>query len=106
MIVSYWLLHGPLAADFPAGPFPLLLFALFSYVIGDKTKLQYVGVKEMKDVEALPPPSETKDQIPAQNQRGAVSYFICTRPGKGPVLLSDDNQALLNTETDLPKYVA
>ena len=55
---------GPLVSDFPAGPFPLLLFALFSYVIGDKTILQEVGVKEMKDVETLSPPSETKDQIP------------------------------------------
>ena len=103
MIVRYWLLHGPLASNFPDGPFPQLLFALFSYVIGDKSILQDVGVKEMKDVEALPPPSETKDQIPAQKQRGAVSYFICTRPGKGPVLLSDESQALLNPETGLPK---
>ena len=65
MVVSYWLLRGPLVSDFPAGPFPLLLFALFSYVISDKTILQDVGVNEMKDVEALPPPSETNDQIPA-----------------------------------------
>ena len=65
MVVSYWLLHGPLVFDFPAGPFPLLLFALFSYVIGDKTILQDDGVNEMMDVEALPPPFETKDQIPA-----------------------------------------
>ena len=65
MVVSYWLLHGPLVSDAAARPFPLLLFALFSYVIGDKMILQDVGVKEMKDVEALPPPSETKDQIPA-----------------------------------------
>ena len=57
----------------------------------------------MKDVEALPPPPETKDQIPAQKQRGAVSYFICTRPGKGPALLSDESQALLNPESGLPK---
>lgn len=57
----------------------------------------------MLDVEALPPPAETKDQIPAQKQRGAVSYFICTRPEKGPVLLSDESQALLNPESGLPK---
>ncbi|KAL6328482.1 hypothetical protein AAG906_038357 [Vitis piasezkii] len=54
---------------------------------------------------SLPPPPETKDQIPAQKQRGAVSYFICTRPGKGPVLLSDESQALLNPESGLPKIV-
>ena len=59
------LLRGPLVSDFPAGPFPLLLFALFSYVIGDKTILQDVGVNETKDVQALPPPYETKDKIPA-----------------------------------------
>lgn len=76
---------------------------LNSYVIGDKSILGDVGVEEMKDVEALPPPPETKDQIPAQKQRGAVSYFICTRPGKGPALLSDESQALLNPESGLPK---
>ena len=43
------------------------------------------------------------DQIPAQKQKGAVSYFICTRPGKGPALLSDESQALLNPESGLPK---
>ncbi|GAA0146695.1 decarboxylase [Lithospermum erythrorhizon] len=36
-------------------------------------------------------------------QKGEVSYFICTRPGKGPVLLTEENQALLNAETGLPK---
>lgn len=82
---------------------PPFLFALFSYVIGDKSILQDAGIKETKDVEALLPPAETTDQIPAQRQRGAVSYFICTRPGKGPVLLSDESQALLNPETGLPK---
>lgn len=79
------------------------LFALFSYVIGDKSILQDARVNEMKDVEVLPPPPETKDQIPAQKQRGAVSYFICTRPGKGPMLLSGESEALLNPETGLPK---
>ena len=41
------------------------------------------------------------DQIPAQKQKGAVSYFICTRPEKGPVLLSDESQALLNPSSDI-----
>lgn len=56
----------------------------------------------MKDVEALPPPPEIKDNIPAQKSKGDVSYFICTRPGRGPVLLPD-SRALLNPETGLPK---
>ena len=41
------------------------------------------------------------DQIPAQKQKGAVSYFIWTRPEKGPVLLSDESQALLNPSSDI-----
>ena len=71
-----------------------------SYVIGDKSILQDVGVTDLKDIEALPPPPEIKD---AQKYKGDVSYFICTKPGKGPVLLSDKNQALLSPETGLPK---
>ncbi|PSR98030.1 Diphosphomevalonate decarboxylase [Actinidia chinensis var. chinensis] len=73
---------------------------LSSYVIGDKSILQDVGVTDLKDIEALPPPPEIKD---AQKYKGDVSYFICTKPGKGPVLLSDKNQALLSPETGLPK---
>ncbi|KAA8534549.1 hypothetical protein F0562_032066 [Nyssa sinensis] len=76
---------------------------LNSYVLGDKSILQDVGVQDMKDVEALPPPPEMKDNIPTQKYKGDVSYFICTRPGKGPVLLSDESQALLNPENGLPK---
>ncbi|CAL5363344.1 unnamed protein product [Camellia sinensis] len=76
---------------------------LSSYVIGDKSILQDVGVKDMKDVEALPPPPEIKDNIPAQKYKGDVSYFICTRPGKGPVVLSDESQALLCPKTGMPK---
>jgi len=75
---------------------------LSSYVIGDKSILQDAGVKDIKDVEALPPPPEISDKVPAQQYRGDVSYFICTRPGKGPVLLSDESKALLNTETGYP----
>ncbi|CAL2256483.1 unnamed protein product [Prunus armeniaca] len=33
-----------------------------------------------------------------------LSYFICTRPGRGPVVLSDESQFLLNPETGLPKF--
>ncbi|PSS04980.1 Diphosphomevalonate decarboxylase [Actinidia chinensis var. chinensis] len=76
---------------------------LKSYVIGDKSILQDVGVQDMKDVDALPAPPEIKDNIAAQKYKGDVSYFICTRPGRGPVLLSDESQALLNPKTGLPK---
>lgn len=76
---------------------------LNSYIIGDKSILQDAGIKGKEDVDALPPPSEIKDNIPSHKYRGDVSYFICTRPGRGPVLLSDKSQALLNPETGLPK---
>ncbi|XP_057476658.1 diphosphomevalonate decarboxylase 2-like isoform X2 [Actinidia eriantha] len=76
---------------------------LSSYVIGDKSILQDVGVTDMKDIDALPAPPGVKDNIPSQKYKGDVSYFICTKPGKGPVLLSDKNQALLSPETGLPK---
>ncbi|CAN1297993.1 Diphosphomevalonate decarboxylase MVD2, peroxisomal [Linum perenne] len=73
---------------------------LNNYVIGDKSILKDAGIEEMKDVEALAPPAENKD---AQRYKDGVSYFICTRPGRGPVLLADESQALLNPETGLPK---
>lgn len=58
----------------------------------------------MKYVEALAPPPEVKDNIPpTQKSKGDVSYFICTRPGGGPVVLSDETQALLDPLTGLPK---
>ncbi|KAG9138850.1 hypothetical protein Leryth_007488 [Lithospermum erythrorhizon] len=76
---------------------------LDSYVIGDKSLLKEAGVSTMNDVEALVAPPELTTNVPAQRTKGDVSYFICTRPGKGPVLLTDENQALLNTETGLPK---
>ncbi|GMH11571.1 hypothetical protein Nepgr_013412 [Nepenthes gracilis] len=76
---------------------------LNSFLIGDKSILEDAGLKDAKDLEALPPPPEIKDNVPAQRYRGDVSYFICTRPGRGPVLLSDESQALLNPETGLPK---
>ncbi|KAH9620252.1 hypothetical protein KSS87_021547 [Heliosperma pusillum] len=73
---------------------------LNSYLIGDKSILEDAGVKEMKDVESLPsPPGE----ISSQKYAGDVNYFICTRPGRGPIVVCDDSQALLNPETGLPK---
>ncbi|XP_010244659.1 PREDICTED: diphosphomevalonate decarboxylase MVD2-like [Nelumbo nucifera] len=76
---------------------------LTSYVLGDKSILKDAGLEMRKDVEALSPPPETKDNIPSQKYAGDVSYFICTRPGRGPVLLADESQALLHPETGLPK---
>ncbi|KAJ9540230.1 hypothetical protein OSB04_026736, partial [Centaurea solstitialis] len=75
---------------------------LDSYIIGDKSILQDAGIKDMKDVEGLAPPPEIKDNIPTQKSKGDVSYFICTRPGGGPVVLADETQALLNPLTGLP----
>ncbi|KAF5446299.1 hypothetical protein F2P56_031936 [Juglans regia] len=76
---------------------------LNNYIVGDKSILQDAGLEGIKDVEGLPPPPEIKDGIPSQKYKGDVSYFICTRPGRGPVLLSNKNQALLNPENGLPK---
>ncbi|XP_015876387.2 diphosphomevalonate decarboxylase 2 [Ziziphus jujuba] len=76
---------------------------LNDFVIGDKSILQDAGIQGLKDIEALPPPPEIKDNIPSKKSRGDVSYFICTRLGKGPVLISDESLALLNPETGLPK---
>jgi diphosphomevalonate decarboxylase len=83
--------------------FPLFLLLIHSYIVGDKSILKDAGLEGIRDVEGLPPPPEIKDSIPSQKYKGDVSYFICTRPGRGPVLLSDKNQALLNPETGLPK---
>ncbi|KAL5140221.1 Diphosphomevalonate decarboxylase MVD2, peroxisomal [Glycine soja] len=77
---------------------------LSSYIIGDKSIAKDAGINGIQDVEALPPPPEIKDNIPPQKYKGDVSYFICTRPGRGPVLLSDNSQALLNGETGLPNF--
>ncbi|KAI3799621.1 hypothetical protein L1987_34920 [Smallanthus sonchifolius] len=75
-----------------------------NYIIGDKSILKDAGIKDMKDVEALTPPPEVKDNIPpTQKSKGDVNYFICTRPGGGPVVLSDETQALLDPITGLPK---
>ncbi|KAK4759953.1 hypothetical protein SAY87_023084 [Trapa incisa] len=74
-----------------------------SYVLGDKSILKDAGVEGINDVQALPPPPEIKDNVPAQRNGGEVSYFICTRPGRGPLLLSDESLALLDHSTGLPK---
>ncbi|XP_011102052.1 diphosphomevalonate decarboxylase MVD2, peroxisomal-like, partial [Sesamum indicum] len=76
---------------------------LNSYVIGDKTILQDAGIQNVKDIEALTPPPEIKDNTQTQKYRGDVSYFICTRPGRGPVVLTDESRSLINPETGLPK---
>ncbi|KAJ8754573.1 hypothetical protein K2173_005734 [Erythroxylum novogranatense] len=73
---------------------------LDSFVLGDKSLIKDAGIETMKDVEALQPPPEINN---TQTFRGDVSYFICTRPGRGPVLLSDESQALLSPENGLPK---
>nr|AEA72605.1 mevalonate 5-diphosphate decarboxylase [Houttuynia cordata] len=76
---------------------------LTSYVLGDVSILHDAGLQEMKDVEALMPPPELKCQIPFKRHAGDVSYFICTKPGRGPMILNDKNQALLNPNTGIPQ---
>ncbi|KAL3651998.1 diphosphomevalonate decarboxylase [Castilleja foliolosa] len=77
---------------------------LNSYVIGDTTLLQDAGIQNMNVVEALSPPSEIKDSNnPSQKFRGDVSYFICTKPGRGPTVLTDESRSLIIPETGLPK---
>ncbi|XP_015169865.1 diphosphomevalonate decarboxylase-like [Solanum tuberosum] len=76
---------------------------LNSYVIGDKSLMEDIGIQDIKDIEALPPPPEIKGKVPAQKYKGEISYFICTRPGRGPVLISGDSQALLHPDSGLPK---
>ncbi|XP_073005342.1 diphosphomevalonate decarboxylase 2-like [Typha latifolia] len=76
---------------------------LTSYVLGDKSILNEAGLQSLKDVEALPPPPENKDKAPHKKFSGDVSYFICTRIGSGPKLLTDENQALISPVSGLPK---
>ncbi|KAH6813563.1 GHMP kinase family protein [Perilla frutescens var. frutescens] len=76
---------------------------LDSYVIGDKTILKDAGIQDIKDIEALTPPPEIKENASSQRFRGDVSYFICTRPGRGPIVLTDESKSLINPETGLPK---
>lgn len=76
---------------------------LNSYIVGDKSILQDAGIQDVKDIESLSPPPEVKDNVPAHKFKGDVSYFICTRPGRGPVLLTEESQALLDPKSGLPK---
>ena len=71
--------------------------------MGDNSILKEAGLDGENSVENLQPPPEIKDNIGTQDQKGEVSYFICTRPGRGPVVLPDQTQALLDPETGLPK---
>lgn len=75
----------------------MLFGTLYSYVLGDKSIVKEAGL------EGGEVPQEIKDKIGNQDQKGEVSYFICSRPGKGPVVLQDQTQALLNPQTGLPK---
>ncbi|XP_021768395.1 diphosphomevalonate decarboxylase MVD2, peroxisomal-like [Chenopodium quinoa] len=93
LLLRRMLFHFPPGADVD----------LNSYVLGDKSILQDAGIKDMEDVKSLPSPPEIKDVNSNQKYAGDVSYFICTRPGQGPIVLSDESQALLNPETGLPK---
>ncbi|KAL6125502.1 hypothetical protein ACLB2K_073559 [Fragaria x ananassa] len=72
---------------------------LNSFVLGDKSILKDAGINCPEDISTLPPPPEIK----GQQYKGDVSYFICTRPGRGPVVLSDETKFLLNPETGMPK---
>lgn len=75
----------------------MLFGTLYSYVLGDTSIVKEAGL-EGREV-----PQEIKDKIGSQDQKGEVSYFICSRPGKGPVVLQDQTQALLHPQTGLPK---
>uniref|UniRef100_A0A1J3FWK3 Diphosphomevalonate decarboxylase n=1 Tax=Noccaea caerulescens TaxID=107243 RepID=A0A1J3FWK3_NOCCA len=68
-----------------------------SYVLGDKSIVKEAGL------EGGEVPQEIKDKIGNQDEKGEVSYFICSRPGKGPIVLQDQTQALLSPQTGLPK---
>ncbi|KAK8943469.1 hypothetical protein KSP40_PGU002468 [Platanthera guangdongensis] len=76
---------------------------LSSYVLGDKKILHEFGLESLSSIEGLQPPPEAKDKGLAQRYGGDVSYFICTRPGKGPAILVGEDQALISIQTGLPK---
>ena len=99
ILLSVWFLINSFYGAKPA----LLNFIYFvllfpSFVLGDKAILKDAGINAPEDIAALPQPPELK----GQQYKGDVSYFICTRPGRGPVVLSDETH-LLNPETGLPK---
>nr|CAB3466497.1 unnamed protein product [Digitaria exilis] len=74
---------------------------LSSYLVGDKSILTDAGLHSMEDIEALPVPPEIK--IHDQKFKGDVSYFICSRLGAGPKVVTDESKVLLNSITGLPK---
>ncbi|XP_078443463.1 diphosphomevalonate decarboxylase 2-like [Wolffia australiana] len=74
---------------------------LESYIVGETSILQEAGVQAAKDLDSLPLPSEVKDKNNVQKYPGSISYFICTSPGKGPILLSEEH-SLVNPATGLP----
>lgn len=76
---------------------------LDSYMLGDKSILSDAGLHSVADVEALPAPPELK--TPNQKFKGDVSYFICSRPGAGPKVLTDERHALIDSATGLAKGV-
>lgn len=75
----------------------------FSYLLGDKSILEEAGLQTTKDVENLLAPPEIKGGIPVDKYPGCVSYFICTRPGRGPAMLTDEDEGLLDPQTGIPK---
>ena len=72
-------------------------------MVGDKSILGDAGLHSIQDVDALPAPPEVK--IPDQKFKGDVSYSICSRLGSGPKVIADENQALIDSVTGLPKGV-
>lgn len=76
--------------------------SLSSYVIGDTSILGEIGLKSMVDIESLTAPPELQKGSSHPTYPGVIDYFICTRPGKGPILFRNEDQALLNPKTGLP----
>uniref|UniRef100_A0A0D9WS62 Diphosphomevalonate decarboxylase n=1 Tax=Leersia perrieri TaxID=77586 RepID=A0A0D9WS62_9ORYZ len=76
---------------------------LSSYMVGDKSILSDAGLNSIEDVEALPAPAEMKTLN--QKFKGDVSYFICSRLGAGPKVVTDESLALLDPVAGLPKGV-
>jgi diphosphomevalonate decarboxylase len=72
-------------------------------LVGDKSILSDAGLHSTEDVEALPAPPGMK--ISDEKLKGDVSYFICSRLGPGPKVITDESQALLDSVTGLPKGV-
>ena len=72
-------------------------------MLGDKSILSDAGVHTVADVEALAAPPEMK--TPGHRFKGDVSYFICSRPGAGPKVLTDESHALIDSATGLAKGV-